>query len=854
VRTSIALLTLSVAFAALDGSTTSQTIETPAEQANYARYSQHQDIAAFLKTIAGVSGQAKVRVVGKTDPVKDFASTSIYLVIITDEGIDTPKALDRNKPTILVLGAQHGNEHSGKEAALTLVRDLAVGSLKPLLKRVNVLVMPQTNPYGNEANRRANQSGLDLNRDHVKLETAETRAIHGVFAAWMPEVTLDVHEKGDDYYKVNTGCVTNANIADAILRFSRDTVFREIEAVVSAGGSTWHEYLVTEAMGSQGAAGAPEPRGANREMLTRPSTTDLNDGRNSLGIYETISFIQEGASRHDVATLKDRTDYQYLGIKGLVQSVARHADQVLSLVSSSRVALLKKAHAPQAGDQVHLRMVHARDPKQPTLTLQRFEPAPTGSGAGTAAPKVIPVVVKNWFPRVEPTLSVARAYGYLIPSARTDVVQTLQAHGIVVQVLPADTEAFVEQYIIDDVTPATEDYVAPERIVVTTSAKTVTSRRGDYYVSGAQAAANLIPNLLEPQAEFGLIRYRAYKLVPEKGAVFPFLRVVKNLTLPPEAATPRPQQTPASVRRVAATYDDYLTGNPADVTTPTKGGLQLEGGGTDIDEAFRWLIAHSGGGDIVVIRASGADGYNQYLMKLGRVDSVESIVFKSREASFDLEIIRTLERAEAVFIAGGDQSNYVKYWKGTPVENTLNALAARGVPIGGTSAGLAVLGQFSYSAMFESVTGPMAMADPYSDKITLEREFLKMPHMAGIITDSHVGPRDRLPRTLAFLARIVTDGWAPTARGIAVDQESAVLVESDGTSTVVGKAPSYFIETTQKAEVCRPGLPPTMRGFRTYRVPPGGSFDLKAWAGAGGLAYVLSIDAGVVSSSNGKIY
>lgn len=73
-------------------------------------------------------------------------------------------------------------------------------------------------------------------------------------------------------------------------------------------------------------------------MLTRPSTTDLNDGRNSLGIYETISFIQEGASRHDLPTLKDRTTYQYLGIKGLVQSVARHADQVLALVTSSRAA------------------------------------------------------------------------------------------------------------------------------------------------------------------------------------------------------------------------------------------------------------------------------------------------------------------------------------------------------------------------------------------------------------------------------------------------------------------------------------------------------------------------------------
>ena len=853
-RTPIAALILTTALMGVGATVTSQSVQTPAEQANYSRYSQHQDIALFLETLARTSKQARVKIVGKTGAATDFASADLYLVVLTDEGIDTPKALNRTKPTLLVLGAQHGNEQSGKEAAIALIRDLAVGDLRPVLKQVNVLVMPQTNPYGNFVNRRTNESDLDLNRDHVKLESAETRAIHAVFTSWMPEVTLDVHEKGDDYYKVSTGCVTNANIADAILRFSRDTLFKEIETAVTAGGSTWHEYLVTEAMGSQGAAGAPEPRGANREMLTRPSTTDLNDGRNSLGIYETLSFIQESASRHDLATLKDRTAYQYLGIKALVQSVARHADQVLSLVTSSRTALLQKAQAPPAGDLVHLRMVHARDPKEPTLTIRSFERAPAGGAAGSATPKVISSVVKNWFPRVEPTLSAPRAYGYLIPSAYKTVVETLQAHGIVVQALTTDTEASVEQYVVDDVTPSTEDYVAPERIVVTKSAKTVTARRGDYYVSGAQAAANLIPNLLEPQAEFGLIRYRAYKLVPDKGTAFPFLRVVKGLTIAPAPAAGRSGQEPGTVRRTTTTYDDYLTGNPADVAPRTKGGLQLEGGGTDIDDAFRWLIDHAGGGDIVILRASGGAGYNSYIMNLGKVDSVESIVFKSREASYDKDVIAAIEHAEGVFLAGGDQSNYVKYWKGTPVEAALNGLAKRGVPIGGTSAGLAVLGQFSYSAMFESVTAPMAMADPYSDKITLEREFLKFPNMDGIITDSHVGPRDRLPRTLVFLARIVTDGWAPRARAIAVDQESAVLMEADGTSTVVGKAPTYFIETTGPAAVCRKGTAPTMGGFKTYRVPPGGTFNIKTWSGTGGTAYVLSIDAGVVSSSIGKIY
>jgi len=309
-----------------------------------------------------------------------------------------------------------------------------------------------------------------------------------------------------------------------------------------------------------------------------------------------------------------------------------------------------------------------------------------------------------------------------------------------------------------------------------------------------------------------------------------------------------------TVHRATPGYDTYLTGNAADVSRPTTGGLQLEGGGTDIPEAFRWLIAHAGGGDIVVIRASGADGYNRFIMGLGQVDSVESIVFHRREAAFDPGVLATLERAEAVFIAGGDQANYVRYWKDTPVQATLNALARRGVPIGGTSAGLAILGEFAFVALEDTVTSPEALADPYAKKVTLDRGFLTMPHMNGIITDSHFVPRDRLGRLLVFLGRIVQDGWSRTARAIAVDQEAALLVDADGSARVVGKGPVYFMATTEPPVVCRAGAPLTMKGIRTVRVAPGGTFDLTSWSGPGATPYLLSVDAGKVSSSSASIY
>lgn len=418
-----------------------QAIKTPAEESGWSRYSQYDDVTAFLQAIDKASKEMVVQVIGKTLEAKELPPSNLYLCIMTEEGIDNPKALNHKKPTFMVVASQHGNEQSAKEAALMLIRDLAGGELKPMLKQLNFLIIPQANPYGNKVDRRTNEQGLDLNRDHVKLESPETQAIHKVFAAWMPEVTLDLHEKGDDYYRVSTGCVSNINISPAIERYSRAKVFPAIDKRVASDGFTWHEYLVSEAMGSNSAAGAPDrpAQGQPRETLTRPSTTDLNDGRNSLGIYDSLSFIQECSSRHDVPTLQERTRYQYSGIRGLMEAVAADDKQVLSLVRDARADLARRAAG--AGDkQVHLKMAYVRDPNEPTLTLKAFARQAGGRGSAPAAnPAIETQVVKNWFPKVESRLTVPRPLGYVIPAAHQDVLKTILDHGIRVGVFSKDT-------------------------------------------------------------------------------------------------------------------------------------------------------------------------------------------------------------------------------------------------------------------------------------------------------------------------------------------------------------------------------------------------------------------------------
>ena len=297
------------------------------------------------------------------------------------------------------------------------------------------------------------------------------------------------------------------------------------------------------------------------------------------------------------------------------------------------------------------------------------------------------------------------------------------------------------------------------------------------------------------------------------------------------------------------TFKHYLTGNPADVVRPTSGLLVLQGGGDDVDENYIQMGARGGGGDFVVLRATGDDDYQAYIYGLCHCDSVETLIVDNRAAAFDPYVVETVRNAEALFIAGGDQANYVRFWKGTPLEDAINFVVAKPAPIAGTSAGMAILGEFSYSAMTpESLTSATALADPYAADVTLERDFLVVPGLAGIITDQHLQERDRIGRTVALLARLLQDHWTKDARAIAADRETAVHIDpATGVAQVFATSKdhptpfAYFMSANRLPERCEPGQPLTFSNIDVYRLEPGGSFNLATWKGEGGIAYHLSV-------------
>jgi len=236
---------------------------------------------------------------------------------------------------------------------------------------------------------------------------------------------------------------------------------------------------------------------------------------------------------------------------------------------------------------------------------------------------------------------------------------------------------------------------------------------------------------------------------------------------------------PAAVRQG---YDYYQIGDPGAPTSGhTEAALLLMGGGEWPPKAFAWFAAMGGHGHFVILRASGGDGMQKELYtEVGGVASVQTLVFHSRAAASDPKVLDIVRHADGIFIAGGDQSNYVRFWKGTPLNALLNEHVAHGKPIGGTSAGLAILGAYGYGAMDGgSITSKEAMRDPLGKAMTLVGDFMRLPNMQHVVTDTHFHVRDRPGRLIAFVANLRHTGHADVV-GLGVDQGAALCVDGNG--------------------------------------------------------------------------
>ncbi len=261
-----------------------------------------------------------------------------------------------------------------------------------------------------------------------------------------------------------------------------------------------------------------------------------------------------------------------------------------------------------------------------------------------------------------------------------------------------------------------------------------------------------------------------------------------------------------------------------------QGSLLLVGGGYDgsgswIDEPFQWFVNQADSGIIIDIDTDSGAGYADDFIKLGADSASETMIIGSRSMADDSATYKKLIKAKAIFMHGGDQWDYVSTWKGTLVEDALHYIFDHGGAIGGTSAGLAVLGSVVFDAKNGSAYPEDVAYNPYNYRVHFTDEFLEI--LPGVITDSHFHERGRLGRLIPMLARRIKDHGETDITGIGVSHEAALCIDPDKQAVAYGNTSVTILYPGDNSVIkCASGKPVTFTHLNCDQLVPSAVYDL----------------------------
>lgn len=301
-------------------------------------------------------------------------------------------------------------------------------------------------------------------------------------------------------------------------------------------------------------------------------------------------------------------------------------------------------------------------------------------------------------------------------------------------------------------------------------------------------------------------------------------------------AGPAPLPTQSNPTQSAPTgYVRARLGAATDARPSLRGpSLLLQGSGTPVTTAFQAHLDHVAGSalDVVVLAGSLTTSGSRTpecdrIVDLRSVSSCETITILAPSATTDATLVATIDRAEVVYFAGGDQCVYVS-WRSSPMIDAVRRVYARGGGVGGGSAGLAIQGATIYDGCTASATSAQALANPYATSVTLSEPLFDSAPMRGAITDSHFVARDRIGRLVAFLARLATPpALGTTTTGVGIDEGAALVTDMRGLATTYGGL-AYAVRLERAPDRCAPGDALTVRDVRIARLLPGDTITLGA--------------------------
>lgn len=340
-RGPIATLALGLLSAALPAPAAAQTpalatpFPTPAEAAEYMSFTAPEEVGPYLgRLAAGVEGLTVDSLPGPVPiPIARIAAdTDARADDEADDGGEHAAALVR----VLVIGAQHGTERAGLEVGLRLARDLTAGRLAHLRRRLEVRIVPMANPRGVAERRHDTADGIDLDRDHIRLAAAESRALWAEYAAWRPHLVLDLHEIGPSEYTVQVGVPTHPNAPGASM-FARFYLLPFMANELARADIRFHEY-VAEWTDGRPREGAAAPREASGDEGTTeadsvwytPPPLDPSSARSAFALVGSAAFFVAVSSSRDIIGLGERTDRLYLAVRALLTAAAGLAPDLLA--------------------------------------------------------------------------------------------------------------------------------------------------------------------------------------------------------------------------------------------------------------------------------------------------------------------------------------------------------------------------------------------------------------------------------------------------------------------------------------------------------------------------------------------
>ncbi|MFC1731165.1 M14 family zinc carboxypeptidase [candidate division KSB1 bacterium] len=483
----------------------SDRIQTPLESTSDDLLTSYDEMMNFVGILQAETGRFSI------DTIAVTAEGRSVIMLHFDAPVEEERQPDE-KLKVFLYAQQHGDEPSGKEAALQLARDIASDDFGQILSSIDLYLVPQVNPDGSEKKQRNNANDKDLNRDHLLLTQPEVSGLHRAFRRIMPEVTLDIHEYGiageawtaagmHKNFGSQMGALSNPNMSINLRTFAWNSVFPFIEQYLRLSGINFQRYLV---------AGDPSER-------FRFSTTALNDGRNSMGIYNTLSFILEGRKNETVeGNIHERTGRQLETIKAFLTFFSDNAVEVKRLVERERAEIVQGTLRPEAP----IVMDYVKDPAMPAVTVSVIDLA-----SNQPADKRF----ENFYPLVRPSLSVLRPQGYAIPADLTDVVDVLRRHNINVNETEMDIRAAVEIYRITGVQLTEREDKDALDVDVEVTRSVMPIQEGYYIVWCNQVQINLIVTLLEAQSQWGLAPLPEFSSLLNVGANYPIIRIMRLL-------------------------------------------------------------------------------------------------------------------------------------------------------------------------------------------------------------------------------------------------------------------------------------------------------------------------------------